>query len=32
MASSDDAALARRATREELIGTSVGVDGVRFEV
>jgi acetyl-CoA C-acetyltransferase len=32
MASSDDAALARRATREELIGTSVGVDGVRFAV
>jgi acetyl-CoA C-acetyltransferase len=32
MASSDDAALARRATREELIGTTVGIDGVRFEV
>ena len=30
MASSDDAALARRATREELIGTTVDVDGVRF--
>jgi acetyl-CoA C-acetyltransferase len=30
MASSDDAALARRATREELIGTTVGVDGTRF--
>jgi acetyl-CoA C-acetyltransferase len=32
MASSDDAALARRATREELIGTTVSIDGVRFEV
>ena len=32
MASSDDAALACRATREELIGSRVGVDGVRFEV
>ena len=32
MASSDDAALARRATREELIGTAVGIDGTRFEV
>ena len=32
MASSDDAALASQATREELIGTTVGVDGVRFEL
>jgi hypothetical protein len=32
MASSDDAALARRATREELIGTTVGIDGIRFEL
>ena len=32
MASSDDAALARRATQEELIGTTVGIDGIRFEV
>src|SRR5262245_55339374 len=32
MASCDDVALARRATREELIGTTVGVDGVRFGV
>ena len=32
MASSDDAALARRATCEELIGMTVGVDGARFEV
>ncbi len=31
MATSHDAALAQRATREELIGASVGVDGVRFE-
>lgn len=31
MASSDDAALAHRATREELIGTTVKVAGVRFE-
>lgn len=31
MASCDDAALARRATREELIGISVGIDGNRFE-
>src|SRR5262249_51573042 len=30
MASCDDAALARRATREELIGTTVAVDGARF--
>ena len=30
MASSDDAALAQRATEEELIGTTVAVDGVRF--
>jgi len=32
MASSDDAALARRATREELIGTTVAIDGIRFEL
>ena len=32
MASCDDAAVARRATREELVGTTVGVDGIRFEV
>ncbi len=32
MASSDDAALARRATREELIGNAVAIDGVRFEL
>ena len=32
MASSYDTTLARRATREELIGTTVGVDGVRFEL
>jgi acetyl-CoA C-acetyltransferase len=32
MASSDDAALARRATREELIGVTVSFDGIRFEV
>jgi len=32
MASSADAALAERATREELIGTTVGVDGIRFEL
>jgi len=31
MASSDDAVLARRATLEELIGTTVGIDGSRFE-
>jgi acetyl-CoA C-acetyltransferase len=31
MASSHDAALAHRATREELIGTTVRIDGVRFE-
>ncbi len=30
MASSDDAALARSATLEELIGTPVGIDGSRF--
>jgi acetyl-CoA C-acetyltransferase len=32
VASSDDAALARRATREELVGTSVVVEGTRFAV
>jgi acetyl-CoA C-acetyltransferase len=32
MASSDDAALARRATEEELVGTRVDVDGARFTV
>jgi acetyl-CoA C-acetyltransferase len=32
VASCADAGLARRATHEELIGTAVGVDGVRFEV
>ena len=32
MASSDDAALARRATCEELIGTTVDVDGIRFDI
>jgi acetyl-CoA C-acetyltransferase len=32
MASSEDTGLARRATREELVGTTIGVDGVRFEV
>ncbi|MBI3386359.1 MAG: hypothetical protein HY027_01340 [Deltaproteobacteria bacterium] len=32
MASSDDAALARRATHEELIGTTVVIDGIRFEL
>jgi acetyl-CoA C-acetyltransferase len=31
MASSGDTALARRATHEELIGTTVAVDGVRFD-
>jgi acetyl-CoA C-acetyltransferase len=31
MASSYDAGLARRATREELIGTTVGIDGFRFD-
>jgi hypothetical protein len=30
VATSDDAALARRATEEELIGSTVAVDGVRF--
>jgi len=30
MASCDDRAFARRATREELIGTTVAVDGVKF--
>jgi acetyl-CoA C-acetyltransferase len=32
VASSDDARLARRATIEELVGTTVKVDGTRFEV
>ncbi len=32
MASSDDPALARRATLEELIGTAAGIDGSRFAV
>jgi hypothetical protein len=32
MASCDDAAVARRAPREELVGTTVGVDGIRFEL
>jgi acetyl-CoA C-acetyltransferase len=32
VASSDDAALADRATRAELVGTSVAVDGARFAV
>jgi acetyl-CoA C-acetyltransferase len=32
MASSHASALAQRATREELIGTTVGVDGTRFEL
>jgi acetyl-CoA C-acetyltransferase len=32
MASSDDAALARRATLEELIGTTASIDGSRFAV
>jgi acetyl-CoA C-acetyltransferase len=32
MASSDDAALARRATLEELIGTTADIDGTRFTV
>jgi acetyl-CoA C-acetyltransferase len=31
VASSDDAALAQRATRRELVGTTVTVDGTRFE-
>jgi hypothetical protein len=30
MASSDDAALACRATREELIGPTVGIERIRF--
>ena len=32
MASSEDTALASRATREELIGMTVDVDGIRFEL